>query len=470
MFDYLIPCYWDHDRDPDNYHQWINGITKKQLAEFFMWYSKTWMHDETGGGLTTDMAKQTLFNSIPIEQTFRSRAANEPFIYPLFHSYLMHNTIESGHAISQSAAHSNYYTEWLDLSPHLIDLISRKKGKIFVFNSWEAWPVAHWQTVIKTICQRYTALSPDDFIVGNQNLVNDQFMPAVSWAAFQEVCMPDLQHLTAIKDSIEQGQDRPFKFICLNRLPRPHRYHALVRLFEDRDIGLLSFLCTMDHMAWSKAPDVENYMLDYPKEIRSQLDDPHSKLSGSIDSFLYYCKRQDTIDAWYRLKIRDALPLLITDGVDGRTNPAYDESSNKFVNAYLHIVTETRGETSSFEMFLSEKIFKPVKYLQPFVVVANTGTLAAFNQLGYKTFDKWIDEAYDNIYDDEDRYAAAISSAKVFYNQPTARLNEILREMLPILEHNHNVLHNNIINLQVTVATSLMWHMVGIDRTISYEV
>ena len=211
-------------------------------------------------------------------------------------------------------------------------------------------------------------------------------------------------------------------------------------------------------------------MLDYPRDVQSQLDDHHSQLSGSIDSFLRGCKRPDTVDAWHRLKIRDALPLLITDGIDGRTNPAYDESHDKFINSYLHIVTETRAENSAVEMFLSEKIFKPVKYLQPFVVVANSGTLSAFRQLGYRTFDRWIDETYDNILDDEDRYAAALFSAKVFYDQPAERLNEILREMLPILEHNHNVLHNNIINLQVNVATSLMWHMIGIDRTVSYEV
>jgi gas vesicle protein len=64
--------------------------------------------------------------------------------------------------------------------------------------------------------------------------------------------------------------------------------------------------------------------------------------------------------------------------------------------------------------------------------------------LGYKTFDKWIDESYDTIDDQVERFYSAISSIKKFVDQDAETLDEIMKEILPVLEHNVQVLdHNN---------------------------
>jgi hypothetical protein len=168
------------------------------------------------------------------------------------------------------------------------------------------------------------------------------------------------------------------------------------------------------------------------------------------------------IHDWYAFKIRDNLPLLINDGIDGRDNPAYDHSTDKFLNSYLHIVTETSADVvdgNVDEIFLSEKTFKPVQYLQPFVLLAFPGSLAQFRKLGFNTFDRWIDESYDQIINDQERFDAALHSAKVFYDQPAEKLSNIMLEMLPVLEHNYYTLHRNVKNLQVDVVTKLIWLM-----------
>ena len=469
MFDLRIPAYWDHDREPDNYHHWINGITKSRLEQFTGWYAKTWLNDSAGNPLDTGISMQTLFNSVSIERTFRPRRPNEPFIYPLFHSWLICDTVDRWHDVASRPEDAIYYLRWFELSPDLIDLIARKKGKIFIFNSWEAWPPAHWQKVVELICQRYQQLSADDFIIGNQNLLCDRFMPSVSWAAFQEICKPDDALQIETKHSIETGRPRPHRFICLNRAPHAHRYHALVRLFEDRDKGLLSFLCSTDQLAWQKVSDLDSFHSDYPSIIRSQLQDPESRLSYSLKIFMEDYKGTEILDAWHSLGVLDHLPLLIHDGVDGRTNPVNDSSVGKFLDSYLHIVTETRHRYDPSEMFMSEKIFKPVKHMQPFVMLGNAGTLREFRRLGYESFGKWIDETYDDITDDYQRIEAALASAKSFYNQSQETLTEVMREMLPVFEHNYTTLKNNIANLQINVVMGLMWHMVGTDRTIPHE-
>ena len=64
------------------------------------------------------------------------------------------------------------------------------------------------------------------------------------------------------------------------------------------------------------------------------------------------------------------------------------------LDCFLNIVTETLFNSES--IFISEKTYKPIYLCQPFIIFGNPHTLKKLKQLGYKTFDKWIDESYDN--------------------------------------------------------------------------
>jgi len=63
-----------------------------------------------------------------------------------------------------------------------------------------------------------------------------------------------------------------------------------------------------------------------------------------------------------------------------------------YSDSYFHLVTETFFGPN---VFLSEKIFKPVSNLQPFIVFGDYLTLAELRKLGFKTFEPFIDESYD---------------------------------------------------------------------------
>jgi hypothetical protein len=56
--------------------------------------------------------------------------------------------------------------------------------------------------------------------------------------------------------------------------------------------------------------------------------------------------------------------------------------------------------------FVSEKIFKPIKHAQPFVVAGCAGTLQVLRDLGYRVFDRVIDNTYDSITDNTQRWLA----------------------------------------------------------------
>jgi hypothetical protein len=74
--------------------------------------------------------------------------------------------------------------------------------------------------------------------------------------------------------------------------------------------------------------------------------------------------------------------------------------------------------------------------MQPFIILGSKGTLKYLRRLGYRTFDGFIDESYDECEDGE-RYAAVIDSLKKIKN-----IQDKLswyRSMQDILEHNHRV-------------------------------
>jgi hypothetical protein len=78
-----------------------------------------------------------------------------------------------------------------------------------------------------------------------------------------------------------------------------------------------------------------------------------------------------------------------------------------FDNSYVHIVFETFFDAdSSGGCFISEKIFKPIRHAQPFVVFGTAGTLQTLRDLGYRTFDHVINNSYDSTENNTQRYMA----------------------------------------------------------------
>ena len=53
--------------------------------------------------------------------------------------------------------------------------------------------------------------------------------------------------------------------------------------------------------------------------------------------------------------------------------------------------------TLHFIMFISEKTFKTIACSHPFIVMGNKNTMSKLREMGYKTFDNFIDEGYDPL-------------------------------------------------------------------------
>ena len=107
-------------------------------------------------------------------------------------------------------------------------------------------------------------------------------------------------------------------------------------------------------------------------------------------------------------------------------------------NVFCRIVTETNFERP-YQNF-SEKTVDTIRLGKPFVLVAPYRTLTLLKELGFKTFDKWWDESYD---EETDLYKRMDKIFKVMSEIATwdiEKCYKITQEMLPTLIHNFNVL------------------------------
>jgi hypothetical protein len=108
-----------------------------------------------------------------------------------------------------------------------------------------------------------------------------------------------------------------------------------------------------------------------------------------------------------------------------------------YLNTWVSVVSESTFFEYEHSVFISEKTFKPIACLQPFIIVGSKGTLKYLRKLGYRTFDGFIDESYDDC-EDTDRIPAVINAIKKIQAIPDK--TAWYESMRDILEHNQKML------------------------------
>jgi|TARA_R110000824_G_scaffold254941_1_gene443913 hypothetical protein len=82
-------------------------------------------------------------------------------------------------------------------------------------------------------------------------------------------------------------------------------------------------------------------------------------------------------------------------------SPTLAINSVRVMNCYYQIVTTSiwnQNELSDkFHVFFNEKIWKPILTFHPFIVLGQYKTLECLRNMGFKTFEPFIDESYDDI-------------------------------------------------------------------------
>jgi len=123
-----------------------------------------------------------------------------------------------------------------------------------------------------------------------------------------------------------------------------------------------------------------------------------------------------------------------------------------YVNSYCNIVMETHFDADqSGGTFLTEKTFKPIKHGQLFFVAGPAGSLQALRDLGYKTFDSVLDNTYDRIQDNTQRWQRLCGAIQ----QAQHRLADRFDAARADIEHNQQLFLSNKADRLNTLITQL---------------
>jgi hypothetical protein len=134
-----------------------------------------------------------------------------------------------------------------------------------------------------------------------------------------------------------------------------------------------------------------------------------------------------------------------------RNNHAVTESKYH-ANSYCNIVMETHFDADqSGGTFLTEKTFKPIKHGQLFFVAGPPGSLQQLRDLGYRTFDSVLDNTYDRITDNTQRWRKLCDSIQ----QAQHRLAERFEAARADIEHNQQLFLANKADRLNTLITQL---------------
>ena len=112
----------------------------------------------------------------------------------------------------------------------------------------------------------------------------------------------------------------------------------------------------------------------------------------------------------------------------------------QLMESFIFVVTETCYWQS--KTHLTEKIFKPIVLKMPFLLLGCAHNLEYLRSYGFKTFSAFWDESYDIIEDPNERMQAVTEILKDIATMSLEQQQAMIRDMLPVLEHNYNLFND----------------------------
>ena len=225
-----------------------------------------------------------------------------------------------------------------------------------------------------------------------------QFANSLSWLKQCKEIYTDLNYKL---EELSNDKNKEFLFDALMGTKRTHRefvYNKIINSKINQEI-ILSYDNNAASSNWFKDEDL-HYNLVVADKTKTYSNEP----------VVYHGK-----NIW----ISHQIPISV-----------YNQSA-------YSIITETEFDNGLF--FPTEKIAKPIIAKRLFVVFSGVKYLKTLQNLGFETFHEIIDESYDDIENNEQRWESAWKSIETLSSLNQSYVNDKIR---PILEHNFNHLMN----------------------------
>lgn len=279
-----------------------------------------------------------------------------------------------------------------------------------------------------------------DYDTANQLPYYNQYMKLECNDLFVKTCIP-----IKVQDKTPSDQFTK-KFICANWRYTPHRH-----LIAAYVAPLSSYTSWYYRSEFFTVAQGDWYNLHSWKDDESTLE-YFNKMIVGIQHLTRHAPLNIDFDIKESIMIDHSYFIshfpgnVIYDQINNSSSTGETETTNALETFYRDIfcdvVTESRFAQATGNY--SEKVYQPMFYKKPFVLCAPPHTLKYLKEEGFKTFSDFWDESYDTIENHEQRLFAIFKLIDFINDKSIDELREMYRQMLPILEHNEQLVHNKL--------------------------
>jgi hypothetical protein len=299
----------------------------------------------------------------------------------------------------------------------------------FVFTKFPEYAICPEIETTKYICENTKIPYEIYHCEYNANSVAEKYNLKIKYFDYFTARFSDLrwQHLSFINEY----QKLNYKICCFNHRKTYHRHYTCSFLSQQDDVFFSIYSIYNDQELYNNILSLDlftekyqniflagNELLksnDFRWDLHTSNDYRHKKLS-----------QEKYGDNWYTVINPD--------------NDLQAQTSYKIRESFLTLLTETKF-ISPWPNF-SEKTIRCFCSYRPFLLLAPPRTLRLLKDLGFKTFDRWWDESYDEIENHHRRLEKVLDTCENILSKNFNELEKLLEEMKEVLDHNYQNLCN----------------------------
>jgi hypothetical protein len=187
------------------------------------------------------------------------------------------------------------------------------------------------------------------------------------------------------------------------------RYSVFTRRYYEARFSLFLDLINQDLLK-----DCEYTFTNFSPEVREYPNPWITKDElKNLDITKSYKDKKHLIDRWI-----DGLPYCIdvNNLIESFPLDIYERYSKSGINVVIETLPKHPGwhDHTTQSLMITEKTFKAIATERPFMLFAPSGSLDILKKEGFKTFDSWIDESYDNTDVIEEKQKLIVGQLKEF--------------------------------------------------------
>lgn len=228
---------------------------------------------------------------------------------------------------------------------------------------------------------------------------------------------------TPYPEAVSEYQPGPREklFLCFNRNFHKHRIWFYLAMYKRKLLHRFFISMPMKHPAFQPT------FLEFARKF---IDDDYHNQSKLMEA-LSIENPKDIVNCG------GTLPKELDGGFVNLGLEVINSSKNVmpfYENSLIHVISETHCYGDFIHV--SEKTWKAINFLQPFIVIATKGHLAYLQSLGFKTFSDFWDESYDLIEDHNDRLLAVVDLVSNISTWSAQRQLEFSHAVKDIVDYN----------------------------------